>query len=209
MTKNNLESKYVKKPAAIAAAIICLGLGFFGGIIFSTYWDGSTKIRKTRVASPATANRPVTQSPSHSQPNSADNKILSLKQDVSVNPKDSHAWALLGHAYFDQDRFSEAIEAYRKHLELNPNNADVWTDLGVMYRRSGNPQEAIHSFDKAAALNPRHRQSRFNKGIVLMFDLKDHKAALECWRELLKIHPDAKTPDGRPLQELIQQYDGN
>ena len=83
----------------------------------------------------------------------------------------------------------------KKHLELNPNNADVWTDMGVMYRRKGRPDGALRAFNKAIEINPHHQQSRFNKGIVLMHDLKNPEAGVRAWQELVSIYPDAKTQD--------------
>jgi tetratricopeptide (TPR) repeat protein len=78
--------------------------------------------------------------------------------------------------------------------------------MGVMYRRSGNPQEAMRCFDKAAAIDPRHRQSRYNKGIVLMHDLKNPEAAIKAWEELVSIYPDAKTQEGIPLSDMIKKF---
>lgn len=78
---------------------------------------------------------------------------------AAANPQNAGAWARLGHAYFDSNKFEKAIHAYKKHLGLNPGNADVWTDLGVMYRRSGKPGEALRLFNKAIEINPRKRLS--------------------------------------------------
>jgi tetratricopeptide (TPR) repeat protein len=112
---------------------------------------------------------------------------------------------LLGHTYFDMNRYGEAIDAYKKSLELKPDNADVWTDLGVIYRRSGKPTEAVRAFNKAVEINPRHQQSRFNKGIVLMHDLNDPEGALRVWQEPVNINPDARTPNGQSVKELIKK----
>jgi tetratricopeptide (TPR) repeat protein len=78
--------------------------------------------------------------------------------------------------------------------------------MGVMYRRSGNPQEAIRCFDKAAAIDPRHRQSRYNKGIVLMHDLKNPAGAIKAWEELVAIYPDAKTQEGILIRDMINKF---
>jgi tetratricopeptide (TPR) repeat protein len=111
----------------------------------------------------------------------------------------------LGNLYFDSSDFKNAIRAYQRSLELNPKNADVWTDMGVMYRRDGQPTEAIKAFDKAIEINPRHEIARFNKGVVLMHDLRDFENTIRTWEELLKINPSAKAPGGQPLKELVAQ----
>jgi tetratricopeptide (TPR) repeat protein len=75
-----------------------------------------------------------------------------------------------------------------------------------MYRRKGRPDEALRSFNKAMEINPRHQQSRFNKGIVLMHDLKNPEAAIKAWEELVNIYPEAKTQEGIPLTDMIKKF---
>ena len=75
-----------------------------------------------------------------------------------------------------------------------------------MYRRSGRPQKALESFDKAIALNPAHQVSRFNKGIVMIHDLKDIPGGIAAWEELLKINPLAMAPNGQSVDELVTQF---
>ena len=134
------------------------------------------------------------------------NVIPALEEKVAANPQDAEAWARLGHGYFDSDDPANAIRAYKKSLGLKPGNANVLTDMGVMYRRKGNPQEAIRCFDKAIEIDPKHRQSRYNKGIVLMHDLKNPEAAIKAWEELVNIYPDTKNQEGIPLKEAIEKF---
>jgi len=63
----------------------------------------------------------------------------------------------------------------------------------------------LAAFDKAIALDPRHDNARFNKGVVLLHDLNDRAGALAAWEELVRIRPDARTPDGQLLSEVIKQ----
>jgi len=123
---------------------------------------------------------------------------------VAVNPTNVNAWTQLGHVYFDTNNPPKAIRAYEKSLELNPNNPDVLTDLGVMYRRNGQPDKALATFDQAIAIAPNHEQSRFNKGIVLRYDMNDVEGARKAWEELLKINPNAVAPNGIPVSEAIK-----
>jgi tetratricopeptide (TPR) repeat protein len=115
----------------------------------------------------------------------------------------------LGHFYYDVGRIKEAIEAYQKSLSLDADRPDVWTDLGVMYRRNGNPEKAIESFDRALSINSRHEAAMFNKGVILMHDLNDTKAALDAWELLVQINPDAKAPNGRLVRTLVTELKKN
>ena len=103
-----------------------------------------------------------------------------MEDEVSRNPADAEAWIRLGNAYFDSDQYEKSIRAYEKALALKPDNPDVLTDMGVMYRLSGQPHKALEAFNKAMAVNPKHEISRLNKGIVLMYDLKDEKGAIQA-----------------------------
>ena len=199
--EQDLRDEYpaIKRTTALIIAVICLAVGFLAGKFYSSVFSGDRKVRKVTVKQPASpAPVPV--------PAPKAGVISALEKEVAANPKNAEAWARLGHAYFDSSSFEKAIHAYKKHLELNPGNANVWTDMGVMYRRSGKPEEALRSFNKAIEIDPRHRQSRFNKGIVLMHDLKDPEAGVKAWEELVNLYPDARTQDGRPLKELVEKF---
>jgi cytochrome c-type biogenesis protein CcmH/NrfG len=133
-------------------------------------------------------------------------RIFELEKQTAQNPQSAEAWIQLGNLYFDTDNNEKAIGAYQNSLALKPDNANVLTDMGVMYRRSGKPAEAIKAFSKAIAVDPRHEVSRFNKGIVLMHDLKDREGALKAWEGLLEINPLAMAPNGQSVDQLIQHY---
>jgi cytochrome c-type biogenesis protein CcmH/NrfG len=192
----------IKRSTAFIIAAVCLAAGFLAGMFYSAALSGERKVRKMTVKESA----PQAQGPVSASVSPQFRAIAALEKEVVANPQNAEAWARLGHNYFDSNDTANAVRAYKKHLQLKPGNADVWTDLGVMYRRQGNPDEALRCFDKAIEINPRHRQSRFNKGIVLMHDLRNPAAAVKAWEELVNIYPDAKTQDGTPLNELIKKF---
>ena len=125
---------------------------------------------------------------------------------AAKTPDNPEAWIQLGHIYFDTGQSHEAIAAYEKALTIDPDNANVLTDLGVMYRRTQQPEKAVESFDKAIQADAAHEIARFNKGIILLHDLEDTPGAVAAWRELVAINPDAKAPNGQPVQMLIQRF---
>ena len=189
-----VEVKYVTLNTALIIGLIGLIAGFIGGNVYSLYKSGSMG---SRQITPAGSSQAVTMDQS--------GRMLSLEREVENNPKNLAAWLELGNLYFDTGKFQDAIQAYSKYLSLNPNNANVWTDLGVMYRRSGNPAEAVSSFEKAIEMNPRHEQARFNKGIVLFYDLGNRDAALQAWQELIQINPNFQTTSGQTIKEFVEK----
>jgi cytochrome c-type biogenesis protein CcmH/NrfG len=178
--------QYVKKQTMLIGIVIAFTVGFLGGIIYSVY------------------NTPVTQADRQQTPDN-NAAIASLEEEVANHPANNEAWTRLGDAYFDSDQAKKAIDAYRKSLELVPDNQNVLTDLGIMYRRDGQPDKAVATFEKVLQLNPRHEQAMFNRGVVLFYDLKNTRAAIRQWRDLLAVNPNAMTPSGTPLSELVDQ----
>ena len=132
-------------------------------------------------------------------------EIFELERRTVEKPDDVEAGTHLGHLYFDANNYDKAILAYNKSLEFKPDNADVLTDLGIMYRRSGHPEDAISAFDRAIKVDPHHETSLFNKGIVLMHDLNDKEGAIKAWEKLVSINPNAQTPTGQSVRELIKK----
>jgi cytochrome c-type biogenesis protein CcmH/NrfG len=193
------EGNFVKKETMLIVALIALVVGFLGGIFYSALQSGPTGSVQTTSVPPQQQQQ---QPPGLTREQASD--ILRLEQEVAANPTNVGAWTQLGHVYFDTNNPAKAINAYEKSLELRPDEPNVLTDLGVMYRRNGQPVKALEVFDRAMALDPRHEQSRFNKGIVLRYDMNDREGAVKAWEDLLKINPNAMAPNGLPVSEAIK-----
>jgi cytochrome c-type biogenesis protein CcmH/NrfG len=192
----------VKRETVILIGLCCLVVGFVAGIAFSIFKGGDS-------GGPA-----VTQGQQQGGGQSKltaeiAQQILQMEMEVQRNPENLEAWTTLGHLYFDSDQPDKAIAAYDKSLAIEPNNADVLTDQGVMYRRAGNPIKAMELFDRAVAVNPNHEIARFNKGIVLLYDLKDKEDAVAVWQELLRLNPMATAPNGQLVSDILAELEAN
>ena len=191
------EGNFVKKETMLVVALVAMVVGFLGGVFYSAMKSGPSGSVQTASAPPQQQQQP-------GMSNEQARTILQLEQEVAVNPTNLDAWTQLGHVYFDTNNPAKAIRAYEKSLELNPNNPNVLTDLGTMYRRNGQPDKALEAFDRAMTIDPKHEQSRFNKGIVLRYDMNDREGAVQAWEELIKINPNAQAPNGVPVSEAIK-----
>ncbi|PID73387.1 MAG: hypothetical protein CSB33_03895 [Desulfobacterales bacterium] len=195
-------------PQAVYMAVFLAFLvGFFSGIVLTV-----TKMRglnampsSSRPAGITAANQGEGAGPSRDE--AVHRMMDTLRQKAAREPDNAEAWMQLGHLYFDHGDVDKAADAYRNVLKLDPDNADIWTDLGVMYRRSGRPDEALAAFDRAVAIARTHEIARFNKGVVLLHDLKRGDEALSEWRALLAVNPAFTTPGGQPLEELIRSHE--
>ncbi len=193
--------KQYKFETLVIAVCVAVAFGFMVGAAFTVYkLDTDPAIpQMTPAASNVAANV---------EPGKAD-RIAMLEKVVVKNPDDGKIWQELGNLYFDTARHTDAIDAYNKSLAILPGNPNVLTDLGVMYRRNSQPENAIASFDRAIAAEPKHETARFNKGIVLLHDLKNEKGALAAWKGLLAINPLAMAPNGQTVDELIKHFESH
>ncbi len=183
-------SQGVSKQTLIISIAASLLIGFLSGIIFSDKQGPGPA--STQVATPQ-------QAPDNSQ------AIASLEFETAQNPDNGQAWTRLGHAYFDSEQFAKAIMAYNKSLEFIPGATNVMTDLGVMYRRNNQPEKAIETFIKVLEIDPRFEQALFNSGVVYFYDIKNYDLAFNSWKTLVQINPNATTPSGSLVSDLITQ----
>jgi len=184
-----------RKKGQLVTYFIIFVFGFLAGIAFTVYKGGT----------PAPSSSPTAEVQSEGADDQTAQAIIKLEAEVTARPENFQNWIRLGDLYYDTNQPEKAIAAYTKSLEYHSGDADLLTDLGVMYRRIKQPEKAIEMFDQAMKKDPTHLPSRFNKGIVLMYDLKDPKGAIAAWEELLKINPKAKTANGQPIREFVDK----
>ncbi len=194
MKKNNTGT--ITRQAFYMAILVSLTAGFILGAAYTSF--------KLAQESPVDQRHADTTGPPAPDTSvQTDARIPELEKHLEQNPEDAKAWARLGHLFYDTNQFDAAIRAYEKSLALVPENPGVITDLGVMYRRSGQPEKAIQAFDRAVAVSPGFETALFNKGVVLMADLNDLAGALAAWEELVKINPEAATPGGERVADIV------
>lgn len=203
MTKTATPQKAPNTPqpgnrSQLILCCIIFVIGFLSGVAFTVYKSNSL----TPAGAPTTA-------ATGQQPQQHDEEvhqaIQNLEAEVTANPGNFKAWTQLGNLYYDTNQATKAITAYNKSLELHKGDANLLTDLGVMYRKDNQPKKSLEFFDKAIQEDPTHMPSRYNKGIVLFYDLSDRQGAIASWEDMLKIDPQAKTNSGMAIRDLITQ----
>lgn len=189
------KKKNAPHPYLIGALIFILG--FMAGVGLTVYkmqpllGQGGQNV----------ATNPATQ---QQAPGFDHNALHDLEDMVKENPTNLEALIQLAHLYFDSSQLDKAIPAYEKALKIDPKNANLWTDIGVAFRRTSEPQKAIECFEKAIALDAKHEQSRFNKGIVLLYDLGKRQDAIKSFQSVLAINPQAKSSNGGSVAEFVE-----
>jgi cytochrome c-type biogenesis protein CcmH/NrfG len=181
----------------LITAVVSVAVGFFCGMGFSNY-----KLRGSKVVHRHSIDKKRSQKETIRKQYEA--RLSALRKEVSENPGNADAWTQLGNIFFDHGEVLQAIDAYKKSLEIEPKNANVLTDLGVMYRRNGEFHVAVEAFTRANTINPQHEVSLLNKGIVLLYDLKDTTGAVDAWENLIELNENVRLGTGQLITELIQ-----
>jgi cytochrome c-type biogenesis protein CcmH/NrfG len=180
-----------------AESIVFAVAGMFFGVILG-WVIGSQQASPRVTGAPAAAAAAPAQPPSSAaagQPPAPvldEAKVQGLLTIVKSDPKNAEANIQLGNAYFDAERYSDAIKYYEEGLKLDPKNVDASTDLGVSYYYSNRADDALKQFKYSLSLNPKHTKTLLNQGIVLAFGKRDLDGAAEAWRQVVAIAPQSQ-----------------
>lgn len=126
-----------------------------------------------------------------------------LLERLQSSPKNPDLLQSIGNAYYDNHDYNRAVAYYQRYLELRPEDVNVRTDMGTAIWYSGNPDGAIQQYETALRDQPDYPNTLFNMGIVRWQGKHDGRAAIECWRRLLKVHQDY--PDRQKVEDLIHK----
>ena len=74
-----------------------------------------------------------------------------LTKALEWNPSDADGWYYLGRTKYNENRFSEAIDAFQRCLVLDPHNVKAEDNLGLSYEGLNETQKALLAFQTAIA----------------------------------------------------------
>ncbi len=84
----------------------------------------------------------------------ADSSLVLSHYAVTLDPEIPEPYKSLGLSYYQNERYADAAEAYRKALDLNPSYANVLANLGELLDYSGRADEAVPLILRAITLAP-------------------------------------------------------
>jgi cytochrome c-type biogenesis protein CcmH/NrfG len=173
------------KAESIAFAVAGMLFGVIVGWIIGTQQGGRSSSRSQPAAQEAAdAGAQPRQAPVLDQA-----RVQALENIVKTDPKNVTARVQLGNAYFDAERYSDAIKWYEDALKVDPKNVDASTDLGVSYYYSSQFDRALQQFDYSLKLDPKHTKTLLNQGIVLAFGKRDLGGASAAWQKVIDVAP--------------------
>jgi tetratricopeptide (TPR) repeat protein len=103
----------------------------------------------------------------------------------------------------DTQKYSEAIELYKKYLDQNPRDVDARVDMGICYFELGNFQTARTEMEKGLTINPKHQLALYNLGIVSMQE-RNVEQARQWFERTIAI--DSTTEIAKRSRMMVQQH---
>ena len=118
--------------------------------------------------------------------------IGAYREALRVDADFAPAYAGLGIAFFEAERYEEAIEALEQALALQPDlpitGSSLYVFLGRAALELGRPEAAEH-FARAVRNNPRDREALDHLAMV-RFGQERYDEALALYRTMIEIDPD-------------------
>jgi tetratricopeptide (TPR) repeat protein len=128
-------------------------------------------------------------------------RVRTLTTAAEQRPQDAAVRIELGNAYFDAERFTDAIKWYEEALRIDPKNVNASTDLGVSYYYTNQADRALAQFAHSLSVDPKHTKTLLNAGIVRAFGKQDLQGAAAAWQQVITIAPDS--PEGRAAKQAL------
>lgn len=117
----------------------------------------------------------------------------SLARAKQLDPRNAGIWFAEGSLALRNGNPQQAVGLLQEGLRLDNRNAGAFFDLGNAHLLLSNPKAAMADFERAASLRPSFWEAINNQALVL-FEQGDRQTAINRWRAVLKIKPDAAEP---------------
>jgi len=115
-----------------------------------------------------------------------------LTLSLQWNPGDSDGWYQLGRTKYNENRFPEAVSAFKKCLALDPKNVKAEENLGLSYAGLGDDPQAISAYQTAIAWQadfPRKDPEAYLSLGTLLLDQNRPKDAVPVLVQAAQIAP--------------------
>jgi Flp pilus assembly protein TadD, contains TPR repeats len=108
--------------------------------------------------------------------------VYASANETSIN------WFMKGYNLYNQEKFSDSLDAYNRALELNPKDSEAWNNKGIDLGLLGKYDDALSSFETAVALNDSYAEAWFNMGVI--YDIKgDYPTAVQAYKRATEVDP--------------------
>lgn len=189
--------RYIIRPFQryrIPLGILGMSLGVFAAIVFvaMTFQPGSTS---QGISVPPELRETF---------NTGQLQILSLLQELEVNPSNDTAVLDLANAFYELGNYPRASRYYERYLELSPENFEAKTDLAAAYFYSGKTDQAIQTVNQVLAQNAEHVKANFNLGIMLWQGRGDLTAARRQFERVVELTEGSSDPELSGINQVAK-----
>jgi Flp pilus assembly protein TadD len=129
-----------------------------------------------------------------------------LSKSVQVDAHNWETWYYLGRTKYNENRFEEAVNAFRQALKLSPENVKAEDNLGLSYEGLGRRQEAEQTYRDAirwqSQLLQQNPQPYLDLGMLLVEQSRPQDA-IPYLRQAVQISPQ----DPKAHQQLGRAYE--
>jgi tetratricopeptide (TPR) repeat protein len=120
-----------------------------------------------------------------------------LTRSLERDPKNSQGWYYLGRTKYNENRFEEAINAFKQCLRLDPKNVKAEDNLGLSYQGLGRTDDAAAAYRKAIAWQSQMLEKHFGPFLdlgSLMLEQDRAEEAISYLIQAVEIAPRESNP---------------
>jgi tetratricopeptide (TPR) repeat protein len=128
-----------------------------------------------------------------------------LTRSLERDPKDSQGWYYLGRTKYNENRFEEAIKAFKQCLKLDPKNVKAEDNLGLSYQGLGRTDDAASAYRNAIAWQNHMLEKHFGPFLdmgSLLLEQDRTEEAISYLVQAVEISPQ----ESKPHEQLGKAY---
>ncbi|MDD1727518.1 MAG: tetratricopeptide repeat protein [Methanospirillum sp.] len=98
----------------------------------------------------------------------------------------------MGNQSIQQEKWEDAITAFKQVVELDPQDSTAWFKLGGSYFQNGNVSDAYYAYQNATTINPEYGNAQAMVGFVLLYGMvpPDAAGAVTALEKAVSLIPD-------------------
>lgn len=184
----------------VILVIISLGIGVFIGKMRGTTGKNDVSVP------PAAGERQdgeTSQFQTSQPPFAQYDYAAQIQKILNQRPNDAKAFAAVGDIYFDQHKFIDAIEYYKKAIAMSPQDIDSYNDIGLAYHYIGRSDEGLKYLEEGIKINPSYQRIWLSKGFILAIR-GNIVEARNAWKKAYSLNPNSDV--GNSAASFLEQY---
>ena len=101
---------------------------------------------------------------------------------IAANPKFAEAYNNRGLAFYNLNRYQEALQDFSQSIRMKPNYAEAFNNRGNVYYELDQYEKAQADFDQSLKLKPKYSKAQMNRGLAL-FQMQKLDQACDDFRK--------------------------